>query len=467
MPDMADIVHRRREERAEKRRRSGSRFLAAGLGLGYLFSILLAVGIFAFVLAYADLTRDLPSIEQLPILLNAQNGLLLQPTRLYDRTGTQVIFTFQSSASPRLYLPLDHLPQSIVDATIAAADSGFKTHPGYVLSGLENPDLHPTLAQKLAYDLLLSAEPPSLQRALRERILAAQITSRFGRDQVMEWALNSANYGNNAFGIESASELYFGKPAGKLSLQESAMLAAVSRSPSLNPFDAPKAAAQHALEVLLIMQALEMIEEAPSTPASPVTPPPAEPAGNAFVSLVMDQLSSRYDRQRLEQGGLNIITTLDMGLQEDTLCLTRIYVQRLAGAAGDESNCEAARNLSALPQANLAQPSASAVILDPRTGQVLALTGETDPEGESPHFGAHPPGTLLTPFIYLAGFTRGLGPASLVWDIPAQGLQDPALAYHGPMRLRIALANDYLAPAQAVLEQMGAGNVTQTARSFG
>ena len=242
MSDMADIVHRRRERRADLRRRSASRLRAAWLGLGYLFSILLAVAIFASVFAYADLTRDLPSIDQLPILLNQTDGLLLQPTRLYDRTGEKVIFTFAPPDSKRVYLPLDQLPRALIDATIAAADSGFERHPGYFLNGLDNPDAHPTLAQKLAYDLLLFAEPPSLRRALRERILAAQITARFSRDQVMEWYLNSANYGHYAFGIEAASELYFDKPATNLTLAESALLASVAQTPSLNPIDAPDAA---------------------------------------------------------------------------------------------------------------------------------------------------------------------------------------------------------------------------------
>ena len=473
MPNLAEIVHRRRERRADLRRRSESRLRAAGLGLGYIFSILLAVGIFASVFAYANLTRDLPSLDQLPILLNPNNGLLLQPTRLYDRTGEQIIFTFAPSDSARVYLPLDRLPKSLVDATIAAADTGFERHPGYFLSGLDNPDAHPTLAQKLAYDLLLFAEPPSLRRALRERILAAQITARFGRQQVMEWYINSANYGHYAFGIEAASELYFDKPASELTLAESALLAAVSQTPSLNPLDAPDAASQRGREVLLIMQALGMVEGGlpPSLVIGSPTGVLREGTGgegeSAFVNLVMTQLSSRYDRQRLERGGLNIVTTLDYELQQNTICLTQIYAARLAGAPVDETGCEAVRNLSALPQANLANPSASALVLDPRDGQILALAGETGPGGESAFLTAHRPGSLLAPFVYLTGFARGLGPASLVWDVPGGDIQNPDLAFHGPVRLRAALANDYLTPALDVLEQMGAGNAAQTARSFG
>lgn len=474
MTNMPELVHRRRERRADLRRRSESRVRAAGLGLGYVFSILLAVGIFALVFAYADLTRDLPSIDQLPILLNPKDGLLLQPTRLYDRTGGHLIFTVAPSDSARIYLPLGHLPASLADATIAAADSSFERHPGYFLSGLDNPDAHPTLAQKLAYNLLLFDEQPSLRRALRERILAAQITTRFGRGQVMEWSLNAANYGHYAFGVEAAAELYFDKPAAELTLAESALLAAVSQTPSLNPIDAPEAASQRGREVLLVMQALGMTDEVAFLP-SPVIGSPTgvlrEGAGgegeSAFVNLVMTQLATRYDRQRLERGGLVIITTLDYDLQKNTTCLTQIYTARLAGAPVDESGCEAARNLSALPQANLASPSASALVLDPRDGQILALVGETGPGGESAFLAAHRPGSLLTPFIYLTGFARGLAPASLVWDVPGGDIQNPDLAFHGPMRLRAALANDYLAPALDVLEQMSAANAAQTARSFG
>ena len=474
MPSVTEIVHRRRERRADSRRRSDSRVRAGWLGLGYLFSIALAVGIFAFAFAYADLTRDLPNVAQLPVLLNPTNGLLLQPTRITDRTGGVTLFTFAPSDGPRAYVRLSALPQSLRDATIAAADADFNNHNGYVLSGLDNPDAHPTLAQSLAYDLLLFDEPSSLRRTLRERLLAAQITSDFGRDQILEWYLNSANYGHYAFGIDAAAQLYFGKAVRELTLAESAMLAAVAGAPSLNPFDAPEAAMQRGQELLGVMRDLGLIDEAEYKKAianwpSPLAPLPITGEGNlAIVNLAMTQLSSRYDRQRIERGGLVIISTIDFDLQGQSLCLTQIFSARLAAQALDENNCASARYLSSLPaDANLVAPSASAIVLDPRTGQILALVGETTRGVESPHMSAHPPGSLLAPFIYLTGFARGLGPASLVWDIPQGDIQNADGIFHGPMRLRAALANDYLIPAADVLEQMGAQNAINTARSFG
>jgi membrane peptidoglycan carboxypeptidase len=108
-------------------------------------------------------------------------------------------------------------------------------------------------------------------------------------------------------------------------------------------------------------------------------------------------------------------------------------------------------------------------VLDPQSGQVLAAVGESRIGEEAPFFAGHRPGTLLTPFLYLAGFTRSLGPASLVWDIPADGstLRNPDGKFHGPIRLRAALVNDYLAPAEQVFARMGAPLVAQTMRPFG
>jgi membrane peptidoglycan carboxypeptidase len=454
MPTPAEIVRHRRERRADQTRAAQGRARAAWFGLGYVFSIALAIAIFAFAYYYANLTRDLPSIEQLPILLNPTNGLLLQPTRLTDRTGEHTLFTFAPDNKPRVYVPLASLPDSLINAIIASAEPDFDSSPGYTLSGLDAPDSHPTLAQALAYNLLLFDEPPSLRRALRERLLAAQITARYGRDQVMEWTLNSQNFGNYAFGIDSAARLYFNKPASSLTLAESALLASVAQTPSLNPLAAPEAAQQQAADLLQQMKELGFIEDIP-------LPPISSPAiavndqTSPILSLALAQLATRYDRQRLERGGLVILTTIDFDLQTQTDCLAAIHLARLAGESPNTETCPAALNLTS-PPSLLEEPSLAALILDPRAGQLLALTGDLMPRN---------PGALLTPFVYLTGFTRGLGPASLVWDLPTPG-ENPA-DFHGPLRLREALANDYLVPARDVLTQMGAQNAVNTARSFG
>jgi len=198
--DVIPILRRRRDRRESARRGVQARTRRIALGFGFVLSILLALLFFGTAVYYAELTRDLPSVQTLPGLLNPPDGLLLQPTHIYDRSGEHILKTFAPNESPRRYIPLDpsnpqHLPDSLVQATLAMADPTFWEHSGYTLAGLNNPDLHPTIAQQLVGSLLLWNESPSLQRALRERLLAAQITTEYGRSQVIEWYLNSANYG--------------------------------------------------------------------------------------------------------------------------------------------------------------------------------------------------------------------------------------------------------------------------------
>jgi membrane peptidoglycan carboxypeptidase len=479
MQELRPILRSRRERRLAKIRKSEGRSRSVILSVGMILSLVLAALILATALAYADLTRDLPSLELLPRLLNPPDGLLLQPTRIYDRTGEHLLSAFAPDDSPRGYVALDennpqHIPPALAEAVVTLNDPTFWEHPGYSLDGWQDPDLHPTLAQRLVADFLLFDEPPSIRRALRERLLAAQITAHFGRAQILEWTLNSAHFGRYAFGIESAAQLYFGKSAGELTRIETAILAGVMQAPSLNPLDAQQAAIQRGREIIEQLQDEEIIsaDEADAALAAPIRirPQPEstpKPAG-AFVNLVLSQLESRLNRTRIERGGMTIYTTLDYDLQQSAACVTAAYASRLEGLpeAGD---CEAARLLPSLPPgAALTEASSSALILDPTTGQVLALVGETFKGRETPLITAHNPGSLLTPFVYLTGFTRGLGPASLVWDIPGQAsVQNYDGQYHGPLRLRNALANDYRVPAEATLQQMGLESVSKISGSFG
>lgn len=482
MPQTATILRNRRSRRDAERHAREGRLRFGGLSLGMLLSLLLAAVIFLVALAYASLTSSFPNVDLLPALLNPPDGLLLQPTQIFDRSGQHPLWTFAPSDSPRRYLPLNpqspqHLPDFLAKATVAAADPGFWSEPGYSLSGWQNPDLHPTIAQKIVSGLLLYKEPPSIQRSIRERILAAQITARFGRNQILEWYLNSADYGHDAYGVDAAAQIYFGKPAFELTPAESAVLAAVSQAPSLNPLDAKDVALQNGRKTIQIMQALELISASDASSALAESPSPLSPSEGAvkenvtpaFVNLAISQLEGQFSRERIERGGVKILTTLDYDLQQQAECVTIVYAARLAGSSDPSTPCDAAQRLPSFPPGTTVQElSASAVITDPESGQILAIVGETLKGAETGFLTEHDPGSLMTPFIYLAGFTRGLSPASLEWDIPSSGnVKNLDGQYHGPVRIRIALANDYLVPAVQVEAQMGSDAVNQTESSFG
>jgi len=478
MQKFLPILRSRRARRLDQQRATDNRARGAMISVGAILSLALAALIIGGAFAYANVTRDLPSVEILPRLFNPPDGLLLEPTRLYDRTGTHLLYTFSPTAAPRRYIPINaqnpqHIPIDLINSILAVHDPNFRSHAGYTLQGIDNATLHPTIAQKLVGDLILFNEKPSLQRAVRERILAAQITAQFGREQILEWFINSANFGKNAYGVDAAAQLYFGKSASQLSLAESVILAATSETPALNPLDAPQTALQRGREVIYILHGLGMISdvnaanalvEVPQIKPAPPTPPQFAPA---FVNMVLSQLDSQIPRERIERGGLNVVTSLDYDLQKQAVCVTETYAARMAGEA--EKDCAASRLLPSLPPAvTLKDSSASALILDLNTGQVRAVVGETNRGAETPLVTAHPHGSSLDAFIYLTGFTRGLSPASLTWDVPSEGIiQNFDGKFHGPVRLRIALANDYQIPVETLKAQMGLDNAARIVSSFG
>lgn len=464
------ILQRRRERRLTDERRRANGLARFTMGCGSVLAALLGMAIFILALAYADLTKDLPSLQSLPSLLAPGSGLLYQPTRIYDRTGQHVLSTLAPDDLPHTYIPLDHnqaehLPATLVQLTLATEDPDFYSHPGFVISGLSEPDRHPTLAQRLAADFLLWQEPPGLRRALRERLLAAQITRIYGRDQVLEWYLNSADYGRHITGAQAAARLYFGKPASQLSLAEAALLVATSQTPAINPIDAGPAALERSralLQELVRLERLDIGEARSAGLETPVIQPAlaTEEFAPAFTSLAMTQLERHVNRKRVERGGMSVITTLDYDLYLRAECASRTQLARLAGQP--EPSCAASAELPALPPGEpLTGISASLVVLDPQLGQVLVVVGEIYEGQESARLTSHKPGSSLFPFIYLTGFSRGLSPASLVWDI------NPDATGTGPVRARLALANDYPAPAATLLNEMSIPAVLQIMRPFG
>jgi membrane peptidoglycan carboxypeptidase len=504
MSSVPYLIQKRQRRRQARRQNSASR---TGLLLSVLFSVSLAAGVIASSFGYTFLIKDLPSLEALPALLEPPNGILLQPTRLYDRSGQTLIYTLENPASSgKNYLYVssriskssvkDELgeeaaafsepaPDDLIASILAVQDPTFWEHNGYLLQGLRQGE-HRTLAQRLVVDLLLWEEPPGLVRDLRERLLAAQITGHYGRARIIEWYLNSASFGPKIIGADAAARAYFDKPAAELNLAESALLAAVAESPSLNPFTAAEIVRERQQQVLstMLTQGVinhEEMQEALLTPLEFNAPvePPYEPAP-AFTRMVLDQLEQRFGSRWLERGGLNIITSLDHDLQTQINCTSNEELNRLQSGVTtqlppSEKECSAALLLPTMPiSAGLSRRelAANVIVFNPESGQVLALSGGTYPGLDPTRLPGHSPGTLLTPFIYLTAFTRGFSPASLVWDIPSNlpGLEITAQdenVYRGPIRLRTAFANDYLIPAVQVINQIGPENVWQTAQQMG
>ena len=462
----------------------------AAIGIGAILALILMATVALGGYAYVQITSGLPSLDHIPEMLDPLNGIYLTPTRLYDRSGQILITALENPGTERKYTYLDPLDEDyfspqFIEITTSLTDAEFWQHSGYDLKNITNLSAM-TIPERLVEDILLSKEEPGLVRSLRMRLLAAQLVAQYGRRQVLEWYLNTASYGHMIYGAGNAAHFYLGKSPSELNLAESALLAAVSEMPALNPFDTPQAAFERQKENLdkLLIKGVIGREEYLAAVQTRITlgESPAEPANLApvFTKSVLDQLYQEFGREQVERGGLEVTTTMDYTLQQQVDCTLALSLQRLTGE--EESNnpdaqtCEGGKLLSTRLAEKTDLPDellASALVMDPENGQVLALNEDiglgTEPALSFPK----QQGSLLAPFAALAGFARGMSPATLVWDVPSSmpqalsGLVNPDGESHGPVRLRTALANDYLVPIAQLMKLIGAVNVWRTAETFG
>ena len=213
-------------------------FLVALFGL----VVLLIIGGSGLLFSYYSIARTLPSVEDLQ-----NRASQFETTRILDRNGNPLYEILDPTAGRRTYVTLDKISPVLIAATIATEDKEFYEHPGFdavaIIRALwENYRTGgqgggaSTITQQLARALLLSPEERAertYSRKAREIILAAEITRRYSKDDILELYLNEIYYGNLAYGIEAAAETYFGKTANQLTLAEASFLAGLPQSPSV------------------------------------------------------------------------------------------------------------------------------------------------------------------------------------------------------------------------------------------
>lgn len=481
--DLFLLLKSRHTHQRPRRNRVISVLTPAAKTLLAMVSLALLLTVFWVGFSYARISSGLPSIEELPVLLDPANGELLQPTRLTDRSGQVTLTTLANPGVDRVYLSVNpdeplHFSPQLVRAVVARLEPSFWQSPGYALDDLRDPQPH-TIAERLASDLLLWNEPLSENRAVRMRILAAQLVRNYGRTRVLEWYLNSAYFGHLAFGAESASKLYLQKSAQDLTLAESALLAVLLDFPALNPIDAPGAILDTQHLFLAEMAQSGIVSTADFSSAlreelefrkSIASPESSAPS---FTRMAIAQLENVMGQRRLERGGLVVQTTMDLSLQDEYDCaaLAQLMVFENpsgSGVAYESTSCNAALLLPTQVFTGLDGRGliAAGMVADPKNGQVLAYLSPVDYSGIFHTDPIYQPGTLISPFIAITGFTGGFSPSSLKWDIPATDssqieMINPDGIYHGPVSLRSAIVNDYLTPMVQLASQMDLSRVNQ------
>ncbi|HAX68905.1 MAG TPA: penicillin-binding protein, partial [Anaerolineae bacterium] len=332
-----------------------------------------------------------------------------------------------------------------------------------------------TITQQLARALLLSPEERAQRtytRKTREIILAAEITRRYTKDEILELYLNEIYYGNLAYGIEAAAETYFGKTAKDLTLGEAAFLAGLPQSPAVyDIYTNPEVTLTRQQQVLVLMfelsqaencievsnseekvcvDPLNATEAANQIKSYPFTPPTFGARYPHWVNYVRAELEKLYDAQTIYRSGFVVYTTIDPVLQDRAQQLVTEQV-----AAMIDSNAK----------------NGALVSIRPSTGEILAMIGSPDFSNAaiagqinmaiSP---TRQPGSSIKPITYVAAFEKGWTPSTWIWDVPTQfpdGANPPYEPrnydgkFHGGMTLRTALANSFNIPAVKALEFVG------------
>lgn len=440
---------------------------------GILSACFLLAGIFAVAgtIFFATTLRDLPDPDHLI------NRKVAQSTQIYDRTGTHLLYEIHGNER-RTVVELENISKYAQEATVAIEDKYFYQHKGYRVTSLIRAVianvLHgsksqggSTITQQLVKNAILTSEK-SYIRKLKELILASEIERRFSKDQILKMYFNEIPYGSTSYGIEAASESFFGKKAKDLDLAESALLAAIPQSTTYySPYGTHQAALLNRWRLVLDVMAEQGYITADQAEATKkieilkrVIPKRESIVAAHFVFYVKDQLAEKYGDDAVETGGLKVITTLDWDKQQIAEKAIADNIENVEKNGGT---------------------NAALVSLDPKTGQVLAMVGSRD-YFDAKNSGAmnmaitpRQPGSSMKPLVYLASFIKGYTPNTVLYDVDTvfpttQGPYSPHnfnFKEYGAVTMRQALQGSLNTPAVKTLYLVGIDRVLDLADQFG
>ncbi len=448
-----------------------------------LILFLLGAGLGSLALGGAIIyySRNLPDPNR---LLERQ---IAQSTKIYDRSGQTVLYEIAGDQK-RTLVNIKEIPDYVKWATIAIEDKDFYKHHGFSIlailrTAVTNVLFHKkagasTLTQQFIKNAVLTPEK-TYSRKIKELILAYRLEQKFSKEEILQMYLNEIPYGSTAYGVEAASQRYFGKSVKDINLAEAAILAALPQAPTrYSPYGPHKdllIARQH--YILDLMADQGYISRAEAEAAKQTELKFVKQANNIiaphFVMYVKEILSEKYGEKFIEQGGLKIYTTLDL------------YKQKIAE--------EVVKDRAEKNQKRYKAYNAALVAIDPKTGQILAMVGSKDYFGHSAPEGCisgkdckfepndnvalrpRQPGSSLKPIVYATAFLRGYTPKTILYDVvtnfasagkPYQP-HNYDLVEHGPVSIRQALAGSLNVPAVKTLYLAGVSNVLSLINDLG
>ena len=410
--------------------------------------------------------RELPSPDTLVVEASRKS------TRILDRNGELLYEIYLD----RNYNPIkiEEIPDFVIEATIAVEDDKFYEHSGIRLDSIiraakkiifeDTLQGGSTITQQLVKNVLLTPER-TLSRKIKEAVLSLMVESKYSKEEILEMYMNNIPYGGTSWGIQSASEKYFGKNVWELSLAEASLLVGLPTAPTLySPLTDIDLAKDRQKYVLDRMHSLgfiskEGLENAYSQELNFIDQKRYIRAPH-FVDFVRKDLEKRYGKRFVELGGLTITTTLDLSLYGK--------VQQIVV---DEVNKNSYLGFS----------NGASVVMDVKNGEILTYVGSVDYFKEG--WGAYDvvtafrqPGSSIKPVTYALALSGNFTPATIINDSPViykfNGVEPYKPVnydgrHHGRVTLRQALANSYNIPAVKVAREVGPNNIALKGREMG
>jgi penicillin-binding protein 1A len=441
----------------------------------------LAAGI-AAVWVLTILPRSLPSVTALE-RFDPSEG-----TKVYDDNDEQIA---EFHVERRIFVPLAQIPKSLRDAIIATEDSRFYSHHGVDPTGITRAIYQnfrrgriveggSTITQQLAKVLFLTPDK-SLERKLKEAVLALTLERRYSKDRILELYLNQIYFGQGAFGVEAAARTFFGKSVSELTLSESALLAGLPKAPTTySPFDHPDTAKRRQATVLARMVDTgavkpEQAKRAGRAALALVPPERRRNTAQYFLEYVQQELEQQYGADLVFKGGLHVYTTLSPAMQ-----LTAERMVREGLRAVEARRAAAAKAKPDTAAAVVERPEGALLSIEPQTGYIKAMVGGYDyfkSEFNRAVQARRQPGSAFKPFIYIAALEAGMTSASVVDDSPVEYAvgrngkpwkpDNYDRKFRGPITYQQALEESINVAAVKVQEQIGVRRTIDVARRLG
>jgi 1A family penicillin-binding protein len=433
-----------------------------------VFSFMAVVAIIGSYFFWKNILYDLPSPEKLT------ERKIPVSTKIHDRNGVLLYNIYKDEN--RTPIKLEEVPLHARLSTLAIEDAEFYQHPGFSVRGIIRAAIKnykegeltggSTITQQLVKNTLLTPEK-TLERKLKEVVLSVMVEFAYSKDEILEMYLNEVSYGGTAYGIQEAARVYFGKDVDKLTLGEAALLAGLPKSPTqYSPFGQnPEISSERQKEVLNLMVINGYITENQQIKAEEeniqFSPNRINIKAPHFVMYVREILENKYSKEVVESGGLTVITTLDYRIQK---LAEKVVADEVA-------------NLS-----NLNVGNGASLVLNPKTGEVLAMVGSKDyfdiEQDGNVNVTLRPrqPGSSIKIVNYAHALSNQYTAATILKDTPItyniEG-QKPYTPknydgkFRGHLTLRSAFAESRNVPAVKVLESYGVANMIGMGQKMG